>query len=328
MKVLFMIPSNDPPMLEGEFSAKFKDFVAQCLRKAPSERPTAAELLEHPFIRSAKHISHLLDLLERNQIAPSDREDRFASSSIRAGGSRSVFTDRDFAPRNSCDSVFGESSGHDTVTPASRAAASAAVLSSHRGDEEEDSVDGRAEYDQFASSKVHARAKSTSVDSGWDFNTIRISSTSTANAVGSSSSAAVDLRAISSGTFFQPTLEAAAVASTSDSPAQVESERAGADVEDEFAVSAAGAQARQSDGEDNDEIVDEDAEAFATIVKPAVLSVMSGELDVETLEDEEAVKVREDLLLDFLYAFECLTAEKGLLSKVLDSLLVNGSQQS
>jgi serine/threonine protein kinase len=51
MRVLFMIPQQDPPKLEGEFSHEFRDFVALCLRKRARERPTAQELLSHPFIR-------------------------------------------------------------------------------------------------------------------------------------------------------------------------------------------------------------------------------------------------------------------------------------
>ncbi|TMW56684.1 hypothetical protein Poli38472_006694 [Pythium oligandrum] len=65
MKVLFMIPKSEPPVLDGQFSPELVDFVARCLKKAPHDRPTATELLQHPFITSAKSISHLRDLLIR-----------------------------------------------------------------------------------------------------------------------------------------------------------------------------------------------------------------------------------------------------------------------
>ncbi|PRW39080.1 Serine threonine- kinase svkA [Chlorella sorokiniana] len=54
-RLLFMIVRDDPPQLEGsEFSTDFKDFVWQCLRKDPADRPTAADLLEHPFVAAAE----------------------------------------------------------------------------------------------------------------------------------------------------------------------------------------------------------------------------------------------------------------------------------
>ncbi|KAG6854785.1 hypothetical protein C0991_001212 [Blastosporella zonata] len=67
MRVLFLIPKAKPPVLEGAFSATFKDFVAQCLTKDPSARPTANELLQHKFIRGARKTSHLTELIERYQ---------------------------------------------------------------------------------------------------------------------------------------------------------------------------------------------------------------------------------------------------------------------
>ncbi|OTB05887.1 hypothetical protein M426DRAFT_56112 [Hypoxylon sp. CI-4A] len=65
MKVLFLIPKNPPPRLEGNFTKAFKDFIELCLQRDPKDRPVARELLKHPFIRRAKKTSYLTELIER-----------------------------------------------------------------------------------------------------------------------------------------------------------------------------------------------------------------------------------------------------------------------
>ncbi len=67
MKVLFLIPKNPPPSLQGDYSKAFKDFVNLCLRRSPQERPSAKELLKHPFIRRAKKTTYLTELIERHE---------------------------------------------------------------------------------------------------------------------------------------------------------------------------------------------------------------------------------------------------------------------
>ncbi|XP_013417845.1 serine/threonine-protein kinase svkA isoform X14 [Lingula anatina] len=64
MKVLFLIPKNNPPQLTGPFSRNFKDFVEMCLNKDPSNRPVAKDLLKHPFIKKARKTSYLIDLID------------------------------------------------------------------------------------------------------------------------------------------------------------------------------------------------------------------------------------------------------------------------
>ncbi|GAA6002416.1 STE20 family serine/threonine-protein kinase [Rhodotorula paludigena] len=66
MKVLFLIPKNPPPTLDDpRFTKPFRDFVAQCLQRDPLARPSAKDLLKHPFIRKARKTSYLVELIER-----------------------------------------------------------------------------------------------------------------------------------------------------------------------------------------------------------------------------------------------------------------------
>ncbi|KAJ8252907.1 hypothetical protein GJAV_G00206880 [Gymnothorax javanicus] len=66
MKVLFLIPKNTPPTLDGNYSKPLKEFVEACLNKEPSFRPTAKELLKHKLIvRHAKKTSYLTELIDK-----------------------------------------------------------------------------------------------------------------------------------------------------------------------------------------------------------------------------------------------------------------------
>ena len=50
--LLSQILNDPPPQLPADtFSAEFRDFILQCLCKEPEQRPSAEQLLQHPFIR-------------------------------------------------------------------------------------------------------------------------------------------------------------------------------------------------------------------------------------------------------------------------------------
>ncbi|KAL2423961.1 Serine/threonine-protein kinase svkA [Exophiala dermatitidis] len=68
MKVLFLIPKQPAPRLEGgKWSRDFKDFVACCLTKDVEKRSSAKDLLKHRFIRSAGKVEGLQELIVRKQ---------------------------------------------------------------------------------------------------------------------------------------------------------------------------------------------------------------------------------------------------------------------
>lgn len=45
--------SKELPTIPDHLSDDGKDFIRRCLQREPSKRPTAAELLQHPFVKNA-----------------------------------------------------------------------------------------------------------------------------------------------------------------------------------------------------------------------------------------------------------------------------------
>jgi len=72
MKVLMMTLQNDPPTLDmcaeekdqyKNYSKTFRKMIAECLKKDPSERPTAKQLLKHDFFKKAKDKGYIVNHL-------------------------------------------------------------------------------------------------------------------------------------------------------------------------------------------------------------------------------------------------------------------------
>jgi len=64
MKVIYLTLSGKPPTLDRKqairkYSRVFKEMVDSCLQRDPAKRPTAKQLLKHPFFKSAKKLSFL-----------------------------------------------------------------------------------------------------------------------------------------------------------------------------------------------------------------------------------------------------------------------------
>ncbi|KAK9868947.1 hypothetical protein WJX84_006310 [Apatococcus fuscideae] len=64
MRVLFLIPKNAAPELEGAFSPAFREFVSACLQKDPNARLPAEELLQLDFIAQAQPPEGLLGSIQ------------------------------------------------------------------------------------------------------------------------------------------------------------------------------------------------------------------------------------------------------------------------
>jgi len=61
MRLLFAIVEEPPPELDSSFSPEFRDFVSLCLQKNPQDRPSAIDLLLHPFLKNANITQEILD---------------------------------------------------------------------------------------------------------------------------------------------------------------------------------------------------------------------------------------------------------------------------
>lgn len=67
LRAIFLIPTKPKPTLRNpkKFSPEFNDFLSQCLKKNPKERPSAKKLLSHKWIKKAKSRIFLQELLDK-----------------------------------------------------------------------------------------------------------------------------------------------------------------------------------------------------------------------------------------------------------------------
>ncbi|CAM9759234.1 unnamed protein product, partial [Hapterophycus canaliculatus] len=77
MKAVLCIPNNPPPTLgkDGHYNKHFHTFLEQCFQRDPNLRPSAQDLLKHPFMKAAKPTDALKKLLEGRRAAEVRRED-------------------------------------------------------------------------------------------------------------------------------------------------------------------------------------------------------------------------------------------------------------
>jgi serine/threonine protein kinase len=129
-QVIFLIPKSPPPKLDGNFSDSFKDFVAKCLEKVPHDRPSADELLSHPFITKTVKTERWSQYIMDTVIIPNiDRQkvrtftlDQIRSSSSDSGTSlhhlsRAQDTTVRSSTRGSSDYGSGRGSRDNSSTP-------------------------------------------------------------------------------------------------------------------------------------------------------------------------------------------------------------------
>jgi hypothetical protein len=67
MRLLFLVPKEDPPKLQDQSSSRwtadFHSFIEACLVKDPLRRPSASELLRHPFVNTSMSVADVLQPL-------------------------------------------------------------------------------------------------------------------------------------------------------------------------------------------------------------------------------------------------------------------------
>lgn len=159
MKVLMLTLQNDPPTLDTAADDKdqyraygktFRKMIVDCLQKDPTKRPTATELLKHPFFKKAKDKKYLQQTLvaigpsletrvqkaSKRQPGTSGRLHRTVtgewvwSSEDEDDGSSSGDEGKETLPVNTIDNVSSEEDGPDDLEGQIKSATSRLVIQS------------------------------------------------------------------------------------------------------------------------------------------------------------------------------------------------------
>jgi len=106
---MFKVLHKDPPIPEN-LSHEGREFLQCCFRRNPAERPTASELLDHPFIRNSSHYNkhgsiHSFAGIKVNDIAHSSRDNKPISKSDSSMKGKSTNMELSRAARSS-ESTF------------------------------------------------------------------------------------------------------------------------------------------------------------------------------------------------------------------------------
>jgi len=154
MQVLIKTMREEPPTFESyppsptriEFSKVFRSFIHDCLVKDPDERKTAAELLGHKFLKSAKQPA-LVALIATIPDLEETREDKPSVADLLAGIDGDSFTAAATASEAKTGYVkgttwyFPDTSTEADAPEQKEAAASALATVAEIGREEADPAD-------------------------------------------------------------------------------------------------------------------------------------------------------------------------------------------
>ncbi|KAL8044430.1 hypothetical protein ABFX02_08G046100 [Erythranthe guttata] len=106
---LFKVLKETPPIPQI-MSAEGKDFLQCCFRRNPAERPTASQLLDHPFLSNNTKETKNTDNLQLSRERPRQKVDQLSvpfDTQMRKGKLSNKFTHDSFTPvRISNDAIF------------------------------------------------------------------------------------------------------------------------------------------------------------------------------------------------------------------------------